>query len=239
MATSQPSPLHSLREVAHKLALLVDKSTDWMYAFVWLQEALSHTPLLSEGHVSTMTDGTHCADTHGWLHQLQICKLLQHKDMVVCPEGFNSELEALQFTFQELPLWDAAAPGEPINKPQLIELDLGSKQHESVTTTIQAPTTTPVLPSSLANTVEPPSDITMASTCSSRGSLNSCSRLPPQPQPLSHGTVCQEESCHWQPWGLCSQLEKQKIPSGRGDGLSHPCPDGNPHTDVSMGGHTR
>ena len=37
--------------------------------------------------------------------------------MVVCPEGLNGELEALQFIFQELPLWDAAATGEPAHEP--------------------------------------------------------------------------------------------------------------------------
>ena len=40
---------HSLEEAACKLALLVDESVDWAYTFVWLDEALSHVPLLSEG----------------------------------------------------------------------------------------------------------------------------------------------------------------------------------------------
>ena len=37
---------HTLEVVAHKLTLLVDKSTDWVYAFVQLNEALSHVPLI-------------------------------------------------------------------------------------------------------------------------------------------------------------------------------------------------
>ena len=73
-----------------------------------------------------MMDGIPSEEAHGQLHQLQVCKLLQHKDIVVCSEGLNGELEALQFTFPELQLWDAAAPGKPIQEPQLTEVDLGS-----------------------------------------------------------------------------------------------------------------
>ena len=60
----------------------------------------------------------------GWLHQLQVCKLLQHEGRVVCPEGLNCELEALQFTLLELPLWDMATPREPFQEPQLLEVGL-------------------------------------------------------------------------------------------------------------------
>ena len=67
---------HTLKEAAHKLALLVDESADWVYGFVWLNEALSHALLSSEGHISAMMDGMPCTDACGWLHQLQICKLL-------------------------------------------------------------------------------------------------------------------------------------------------------------------
>ena len=69
-------------------------------------------------------------------HQLQICKLLQHKDRVVCPEGLNGKLEALQFTFPELHLWDAATPSEPFQELQLLEMDLSSVQPESMATAI-------------------------------------------------------------------------------------------------------
>ena len=81
-----------------------------------------------------MTDGMPSAEACGWLHQLQICKLLQHKDMVVCLEGLNSELAALLFTYPELPLWDAATHGKPAHEPQLIEVDLGNMQPVSITT---------------------------------------------------------------------------------------------------------
>ena len=83
---------------------------------MWLNNAMSYAPLTNEGHNSAMMDGAHSTDAHGWFHQLQIWKLLQHKGKVVCPEGLNGELVALQFTFPELPLWDVAAPSEPLQE---------------------------------------------------------------------------------------------------------------------------
>ena len=151
----------TLVEVACKLVLLVDGSTGWAYTFVQLNEALYHSPLLSEGHVSTMMEGTPNADAHSWLHRLKVCKLLQHKAMVVCLEDLNGEVEVLQFTFQELPLWDTAAPNKPTCKLQLMEVDLCGMQPESVTTTIQTPHSTPILPPP-ADTAQPFSDITAA-----------------------------------------------------------------------------
>ena len=191
----------------HKHVLLVDESVDWAYVFVWLNDALSHVTLLNEGHVSTKMDGATRTDPHGWLHQLQICKLLQHKDMMVCPEGLIGELEALQCTFWELPLWDAAAPSKPAHKPQLIELDLGSMQPESVTTVIQTLTTTVVLPPLWLIPLSLPVTSPQLSTCSSMGPWSGCSRLPLHPQPLSLRTVCQGESCLGWPWVVCPQPE--------------------------------
>ena len=89
----------TLEEAAHKLVLLEDRSADWAYTFVWLNKALSHAPLSSKGHISAMTESAPSGEACSCLHQLQVCKLLQHKDLVVCPEGLNSEMEALQFTF--------------------------------------------------------------------------------------------------------------------------------------------
>ena len=144
---------------------------DWVYAFVWLNEALSHVPLSSKGNVSAMMDGVPNTYVCGQVYQLQIHQLLQYKDMVACPEGLNGKLEALHFTFQELPLLDAAAPSKPIHEPQPIEVDLSGMQSESMTTAIQVPTTILVLPPSLANSVEPPSDITMAINLQLQGAL--------------------------------------------------------------------
>ena len=182
--------------MAHKLVLLADKSVDWPYAFIQLNDAISTVPLLSKGHVSAMRDGAPSVDALGWLHQLQICKLLQHKDMVVCPEGLNGELEALQFTCWELPLWDTATPSKPIHKPQLIEVDHGSVQPESITTAVQAPTTIPVLPLSPVDTIDPPHDIAMAINLQFMGALEQLQQASQQPQPLSPRAVCQGKSCH-------------------------------------------
>ena len=99
-----------LVEVAHKFILFMDGSTDWVCAFIQLNEALSHAPLSNMGHITTMTDGAPSMGACGWLHQLQVHKLLQYKDQVVCPESLNGQMEALQFTFKELPLWDTATP---------------------------------------------------------------------------------------------------------------------------------
>ena len=151
---------------------------------------LSHVSLSSKGHISAMMDGVPSMDAHGWLHQLQICKLLKHKDMVVCPEGWNGKLEALQFTFQELPLWNAATPGEPTHEPELIEVDLSSIQPESMTTAISVPNVTLVLPLSPVNTVEPPCDIAMAINLQLQGILEQLQQaLPTASAPTSqHST---------------------------------------------------
>ena len=106
-----------------------------------------------------MTDGASSTDAHSQLHRLQVCKLLQYKDLVVCPEGLNSQIKASQFTFKELPLWDAAA-GKPACEPQLMVVDLGSMQPDGITPTIQTPHATPVLPPPPADTVEPSNDTT-------------------------------------------------------------------------------
>ena len=136
----------TLVEVAHRLMLFIDNSADWVYALVQLNKALSHAPLSSIGHISTMTDGAPSTDTHSQLHQLQVCKLLQYKDLVVCAEGLNNQMKASQFTFKELPLWDTATPGKHTCELQLMVVDLTAMQSEGVTTTIQTSNSTPVLP---------------------------------------------------------------------------------------------
>ena len=177
----------TLVEAACKLMLLVDRSADWVYAFVQLNEGQSHTPLSSEGHVSILMDGAPSTDAHSCLHQLQVCKLLQHKDLVVCPEGLNSKVEALQFTFQELPLWDAATPSKPTHELQLTEVDLSSMQPESVTTTIQTPHSTPVLPPP-TNSAEPSGDITTTINLQLMGAM----------EPLQQASLVTTASISWQ-----------------------------------------
>ena len=118
--------IETLQEVAHRLVLLADVSADWLYAFVWLNDAMSYAPLMNERHISAVMDGVPSMDTCGQLHQLQIQKLLQHKCKVVFPEDLNGELKALQFTFPELHLWDVATPSESFWEPWLLEVDLHS-----------------------------------------------------------------------------------------------------------------
>ena len=106
----------TLEEAACRLVLLADVGVGWPYTFMQLNHAMSYGPLTNEGHISAMTDSALSLDAHSQLHQLQIWKLTQHKGKVVCPEGLNGELEALQLTFPELPLWNAANPGEPFQE---------------------------------------------------------------------------------------------------------------------------
>ena len=212
---------------------------DWAYIFVQLNEGLSHAPLSSEGHISAMTGGVLSVDTHGWLHQLQICKLLQHKDRVICPEGLNGKLEALQFTFEKLPLWDAATPSKPACEPQLIEVDLGSEQPESATTVPQTSTTTLVLPllwwilwSLLVTSPQ-------ASTWSFRGPWHSCSRLPLEPQPCLSVQHAEERATVGGTGDSAPNRRNRRSPWATGDRLGHPCPNGNSHAVVSAGSHPR
>ena len=128
-------------------------------------------PCQMEGHISTMMDGTSSTDTHGQLHQLQVHKLLWHGNNVVCPKGLNGQLEALQFIFPELSLWDMAAPQEPFQELKILEVDLGHAEPEGMTTTIQVPTITLILTHPLADTIEPPCDTTMAINLNLQGAL--------------------------------------------------------------------
>ena len=102
----------------------------------------------------------HPPHTRSQLHQLQVHKLLQCRDLVVCPEGLNCQMEASHFTFKELPLWNTAAPTEPAFEPQLMVVDLGGMHSEGITATIQTPLSMPVLPPPPAGTTEPSGDAT-------------------------------------------------------------------------------
>ena len=126
---------------------------------------------MNAGHISALTDGVPRMDTCSQLHQLQIWKLLQHEGKIVCPEGLNGELESLQLTFPELPIWDTATPSEHFLELQLLEVDLHSAQPEGMTTTTQLSTTTLVQTYSLTDTFEPPYDITMTINLHLQGAL--------------------------------------------------------------------
>ena len=89
---------------------------------------------------------------------------------------------------------ECCCPNKPAHKPQLIEVDLSSMQPESVTTNILVPTTAPVLPPSLANTVETPGDITMAINLQLQGTLEWLQQTsPPASAPVSQHRTLRKE----------------------------------------------
>ena len=49
--------LTTLAEAACKLALLIDDSLDWPYAFACMSSTTCHAPLSDAGHLGAMTDG--------------------------------------------------------------------------------------------------------------------------------------------------------------------------------------
>ena len=216
--------LHSLEEADHKLLLLADDGPNWLYTFVQMNNTMSHVPLSSEGHISAMTDGMPSTKACGQLHQLQVWKLLQHRGWVVCQEGLNGKFKALQFTFQKLPLWNAATTDKPGWDPPLIELDLSSVQPNSMTTTIQAPTTTLVLAPLWLLLLNLLTTSLWPSTNSSRGPWSSCSRLPLLSHYLSPGTVCQRESCPQQPWGFTTKWNNRGSPRPNQEDPAIPAP---------------
>ena len=93
-----------------------------------------------------MINGTLSSDPCGCLYQLQVRQLLQHKDLGVCSEGLNGEMEASQHTFQKHSLWDASTPGEAYWLPSLLRLDPSSRQPLVLATTVQMATPTQVPP---------------------------------------------------------------------------------------------
>ena len=136
MGASMPGPLHNSSRCSVQACAGHGWQHPWLYAFIQSNEVLSHAPLSSVGHISTMTDGAPSMDACGQLHQLQVPKLLQYKDLVVCAEGINGQVEALQFTFKELPFWNATTPGQPACKLQLMVVDLSSMQSEGITAAV-------------------------------------------------------------------------------------------------------
>ena len=64
--------------------------------------------------MNAMIDGMPSMNACGCLSQLEVCKLLQCGDQVVCPGGLNGQLEPMQFTFPE-PLSGMWPP--PANPP--------------------------------------------------------------------------------------------------------------------------
>ena len=130
--------LSTLAEAAQSLMLLANDSPDWLYAFICMSDTMLHIPLSDNEHISTMTDGICSIYAYGWLYQLQVWKLLQHSDSIVFPEGLNGEPEALQFSFWELPLWNAASSDGTAQHPPMLQVVLSGIESE-ITSLTQVP----------------------------------------------------------------------------------------------------
>ena len=104
---------NTLAKAGQKLMLLADNGSHWPYVFVHISNTMLHVPLSNNRHIGAMTDGVHTVNACSQLHQLQVWKLLQHDNSIVFPVGLNREPEALQFSFQELPLWNVASVDGP------------------------------------------------------------------------------------------------------------------------------
>ena len=127
--------LTTLVEAAQKLMPLVDDSPECPYTFIHMSNTMLHVPLSDNGHIGAMMDGVHTVNACGWLHQLQAWKLLQHSNSIVFPEGLNGEPEALQFCFQELPLWNATSLDEPTQDLSMIEVVRSGMGSETASST--------------------------------------------------------------------------------------------------------
>ena len=126
MVWAHPAQAHlfSLDEATWKLTLLIDIGNNWAYTFVQLNEGTLCVPLSNEGHISTMIDGVPSWSACGHLHQLEVHKLLQCKDQVVCPKGLNGGLEPVLISLPELPVWDMNTLSEPVHETSLLQVDL-------------------------------------------------------------------------------------------------------------------
>ena len=102
---------------------------------------------------------------------------------------------------------------------------------------MQSLPSTPVLTPLPTDTAKPPRTSPLHRLiCSSQESWGNCGRLCQLPQPASPGTVLQGDSHHQQAWVLHPQRNRRS-PRAREDGLCHPCPNGNPHINISIGSH--
>ena len=120
------APLSSLDVMARKLPLLINIGDIWAYTFMQLNEGILHVPLSNKGRMSTMIDGVTSRKTCGHLCQLEVCKLLQCGDQVVCPKGLNRGLEPLLLSFPKPPVLNMDALSRPVHKPSLLQVDLPS-----------------------------------------------------------------------------------------------------------------
>ena len=122
---------------------------------------------------------------------------------VACPGGLNRELKALQFIFQELPLWDVATVCEPTQDPPLIEVHLNSPQPDSMMTTIQDPLTISISTPSPATPVKPVCDIATAINQHLQGGLEWLQQASPTSStPVSQHSTLRREPPSVTLWAL-------------------------------------
>ena len=92
--------LASLVQVAQCLILLADEGLDWSYTFIWMNDAVLHVLLSSEGHHGILTEGEPQRNPCSLFHQLQAWMFVQCWKQVVCPGGLNAGLDALVSTLR-------------------------------------------------------------------------------------------------------------------------------------------
>ena len=75
---THPHQVHlpTLADTAQNLLLLVDEGANWPYAYIWMNDAVAHVPLSSEGHIGIMTGGLPSCNACSHLHQLHVWQLL-------------------------------------------------------------------------------------------------------------------------------------------------------------------
>ena len=134
MAHPHQGYLTMLAEAACKLALLVNNSPDWPYAFVHKGSTTCHMPLSDVGHLGTMSDGIWSINACGHLHKLHTWKLLQHRVHVVFPAGLNGELQAHHFSISVFPPLDTATADGSAGELPPTEVTLEGVEHKSMLT---------------------------------------------------------------------------------------------------------
>ena len=116
-------------------------------------------PYPMRAHISAMIDGVPCRSTHRHLHQLEVHKLLQCGDHVVCPKGMNGGLEPVLLLLPKLPIWNMNTLGRPVHKPLLLQVDFSHAMLGNKMPIIPGPCRASTPPSSPHLVIECPSEM--------------------------------------------------------------------------------
>ena len=120
-----PGPPSHTGSCSSEDTAIVDEHADWPYAYIRMNDAMTHMLLSSVGHIGVMTSDLPSWNACGCLHYIWMWKLLQCGGQVVCPDGLNGGLEPTMFNFKELPLWNMADAAKSSRDPSMIDVDLG------------------------------------------------------------------------------------------------------------------